>query len=125
MREVEKMLNENKNDIDQIKVPKELEERLSSALNNHKPTKAKRKYVKVRIAVAFIAVLLIGYNIDTLAFYGKQLIGYDQVMNGTLKELNELGKGQMIDKSHTFEDGVIITLDGIMIDEISYWHFIL
>lgn len=43
---------------------------------------------------------------DTLAFYGKKLIGYESVMNGTLKELNQLGKGQIIGKSHTFSRGI-------------------
>lgn len=117
MKEVEKVLNKEKNDIDRIQVPEELEERLCRALKNHKPFKRRKRYWKTRIAAAFIAILLIGYNIDTLAFYGKRIMGYDQVMSGTLKELNELGKGQMIDKSYTFENGVKVTLDAIMIDE--------
>jgi hypothetical protein len=38
-------------------------------------------------------------------------------MNGTLKELNELGKGQIIDKSYTLADGISLTIDYVMLDE--------
>ncbi|HAE91530.1 MAG TPA: DUF4179 domain-containing protein [Tissierella sp.] len=38
-------------------------------------------------------------------------------MDGTLQELNELGKGQSINKSYTFKNGVKVTLDGIMLDD--------
>lgn len=38
-------------------------------------------------------------------------------MSGTLQQLNELGKGQLIDKSYTFKNGVKVTLDGIMLDD--------
>lgn len=69
------------------------------------------------MAALIISVLLISYNIDTLAYYGKKLIGYENVMNGTLQELNELGKGQLIGKSHTFSNGIKVTLDGIMLDD--------
>ncbi len=53
---------------------------------------------------------------DTLAYYGKKLIGYDMVMNGTLQELNQLGKGQEIGEAYTFQNGVTLSLDGIMLD---------
>ena len=57
------------------------------------------------------------YQSDTLAFYGKRLIGYDPIMNGTLKQLNQLGKGQSINKSYTYKNGVVLSLDGIMLDD--------
>lgn len=113
---VEELLKAQKDYIDQIEVPEELEDRLRIALNRRTKKDKKPKWI-TRIAVLLILITLIGYNFDTLAFYGKRLMGYDKIMSGTLKELNELGKGQIINKGYTFENGVKITLDGIMIDE--------
>jgi hypothetical protein len=115
MNNIEKNLKDRKNDIDNIEIPSELEGRLRKALDNK--TIKRRKNVVGKIIAACLTLLLIGYNFDTLAFYGKEIIGYNNVMNKDLKELNELGKGQIINKSHTFENGVVITLDGIMVDE--------
>lgn len=118
MKEIERVLGNKKMEIDELKVPEELEERLRGVLRERtskKNTKHKRT-VKAVVAV-LIAVMLIGHNMDTLAFYGKKLIGYDGVMTDTLKKLNELGKGQSIDKSYTFKNGVTVTLDGIMLDD--------
>lgn len=118
MKEIEKKLIKNKEEIDKLQIPNELENRLRSTLDKRcNNTRSKRTNWKTKTAAACIAVLLLGYNLDTLAFYSKRLIGYDQIMNGTLKQLNELGNGQSIDKSYTFENGSSITLDGIMLDE--------
>jgi hypothetical protein len=100
-----------------MEVPENLEARLRDALKSRRMWYKKGGRWKSWIAVAVIAILLAGYNFDTLAYYGKRLIGYDQIMNITLKELNELGKGQVVDKSYTFSNGVSVTLDGIMLDE--------
>ncbi|WMJ79364.1 DUF4179 domain-containing protein [Clostridium sp. MB40-C1] len=137
--EIKRVLKSKKRDIDDLKVPEELEERLRGALknislknnnivqqnqnNDNKQLKNKSLKNKVRqnwigkVAAVIIAVILFGYNIDGLAFYGKKIIGYDEVMNDTLKKLNELGKGQSIDKSYAFKNGATVTLDGVMIDD--------
>lgn len=117
MKEVEKMLHEKKLEMDKIQAPEELEIRLRTALENKSIKKREKKPWRLKAVAAMIALLLIGYNFDTLAFYTKKLVGYDGVMNGTLKQLNELGKGQVIDKSYTFKNGVVVTLDGIMMDD--------
>ena len=114
MNEVEKLLYEGKKEIDSLEIPIDIESTLRSALEST-PNK-KKKNIKGKVAALILAVLLLGYNMDTLAFYGKKLVGYENVMNGTLKELNQLGKGQTIDKSHTFSNGVKFTLDAIMLD---------
>nr|WP_246565834.1 DUF4179 domain-containing protein [Tissierella carlieri] len=93
-----------------------MEDRLRDALDNI-PNKKRKFHIKWKVVALIIAILLIGYNVDTLAYYAKQLIGYDNVMDGTLQELNELGKGQIINKSYTFKDGIKVTLDGIMLDD--------
>ncbi|MCY6957176.1 DUF4179 domain-containing protein [Clostridium brassicae] len=137
--EIERILKSKKTGIEELKVPDELEERLRGALKNInlknsntmkqnqnddnenlKNRSLKSKVVEkwiAKVAAIIIAVTLVGYNIDGLAFYGKKIIGYDDVMNGTLKKLNELGKGQSIDKSYSFKNGAIVTLDGAMIDD--------
>lgn len=117
MKEIEDMLRDNKKEIDNIKVPDELEMRLKGALRDKKPPKKKVLNWKSGVASILIIFLLVGYNFDTLAYYGKKLIGYDNVMNKTLKELNELEKGQIINKSYTFESGLVVTLDGVMVDK--------
>lgn len=117
MSKTEEMLNKKKSEIEHLNIPSDLEGRLSHALNKSKPKASFNKKWQVRVAVFMLAVLLTGYHVDTLAYYYKNLVGYDNVMNGTLKELNELGKGQMIGKSYTFENGATVTLDGIMLDD--------
>lgn len=111
------MLNNKKIEIDEIEIPEELEGRLRGALDRVQPKKKSKYKPILKIASLIIAITLVGYNIDTLAFYGRKLMGFDQVMTGTLKELNELGKGQVIDKSYTFKNGASVTLDGVMLDD--------
>lgn len=116
MDNIERILSEGKNELDNLKLPEDIESRLRDALSNV-PNKKKRVGFKGKVAVLIIVTFLIGYHVDTLAYYAKRLIGYDNVMNGTLQELNELGKRQVIDESYTFKNGVKITLDGIMLDD--------
>ncbi|MGE5389658.1 MAG: DUF4179 domain-containing protein [Deltaproteobacteria bacterium] len=113
--DIESMLKSKKMELDRIEVPIELETRLRSALDR------RSSHLGARIdwrAVAFglILVILIGYNYDAVAYYGRKLAGYEQVMNGTLRQLNEMGKGQIINKSCNMPSGVVVTLDGIMLD---------
>ncbi len=116
MNKIEIILRNRKDDLANIEVPSELEGRLRKALDNKIVVK-RRKFIGLRIVAVSLIILLLGYNFDTLAFYGKKIMGYDDIMNGTLKELNELGQGQIIDKSYTFKNGITIILDGIMIDD--------
>lgn len=115
MNNIEKLLNEEKKKLDKLKVPMDMETRLRTSLEE--VPKIKKKNIKLRVASLILAVILLGYNMDTLAFYGKKLVGYENIMSGTLKELNELGKGQRIDKSYTFKNGIKVTLDAIMLDD--------
>ena len=115
MNNIEDLLNKEKEKFEKLEVPKDMEDRLKNSLDNVKSKK--KKNIRVRVATLIIVVLLLGYNMDTLAYYGKQLIGYESIMDGTLSELNQLGKGQIIEKSYTFKTGVKVTLDGIMLDD--------
>lgn len=114
MSKIEKKLKNLKTDLDHLEVPLELEQRLNRALED----KVKRKQnIWGKVIALFLVCLLVGYNFDTLAYYSKQIIGYNDVMDGTLRELNELGKGQIINKSYSLKNGASLTLDGIMMDE--------
>lgn len=117
MNKIEEILKGKKLQIEELEVPNELEERLRGTLDKVEIKRKNKSKLIVKIASLIIAVLLIGYNGDTLAFYGKKLIGFDEVMTDTLKDLNDMGKGQIIDKSYTFKNGVKVTLDGIMLDD--------
>ena len=57
------------------------------------------------------------YNYDVFAYYGKKILGYDEVAIGSLKELNESGRGQEINESYKFKNGTEVILDGVMIDD--------
>lgn len=116
MKDIEDVLSANKARMDQLEVPEEFELRLRDALNR-KPASSFKGNVRIYIAAMIVTLVMLTSNYDVIAYYGKQLLGYEQIMNGTLQELNELGKGQMIEKSHTFGNGVTLTLDYIMLDE--------
>lgn len=117
MRRIEEMLNEKKMEMDELIVPEELEARLSNALESKSFNKTKKSSWKMKVAVLAIAFILATYNMDALAFYGRELLGFDNIMNGTLKELNKMGMGQSIEKVHTFSNGITVTLNGVMIDD--------
>ncbi|HLR35198.1 MAG TPA: hypothetical protein VK071_07725 [Tissierellales bacterium] len=96
MANIEKLLTDGKKELDNLYIPENMEVRLRATLDSI-PNKKRSFNIKGKIAVLIILALLIGYNANTLAYYAKGLIGYDNVMNGTLQELNELGRGQIID----------------------------
>lgn len=123
MKDINKLLLDKKQDLDNIVVPKELEERLANALEDKEFPKKRIFKIDRRIIAACIVMFLITLNFNTLAYYSKKLIGYDQLMNATLKNLNDLGMGQIIGESYAFSNGVEITLDGIMIDENQFLAF--
>lgn len=138
---IEDVLYEQKLKIDNIHAPLELEDRLKEALDiseklnsedtseisdgsypSYRYDTANRtnksfKWSKGFIAALITLVLIFSYSYDTLAYYGKRIIGYDKVVYGSVEALNEEGAGQEINKSHTFSNGVTVTLDGIMFDE--------
>lgn len=117
MRNIEEMLNDKKMQMDELIVPEELEARLNSTLQSKSLIKRRKNSWKMKAAVLVIAFALVTYNMDALAFYGRELLGFDSIMNGTLKELNKMGMGQSVEKSHTFSSGIKVTLNGVMIDD--------
>jgi hypothetical protein len=116
MDEIEKFFDARKEEIEHIQAPDELEQRLNKALKD-RTSKNRKRWFGGKIAAACVVCLLLAYNFDTLAYYSGKIIGYSEVMNGTLAQLNEFGKGQIVDKSYTFKNGVNVTVDAIMMDE--------
>lgn len=116
MNKTEILLTQQKKRIEELEAPADMEARLGGVLEKQ-PHKNYRRMGKIFGLAACILLLIMLSQADTLAYFGQRLLGYDQVMNGTLQELNELGKGQIIDKSYTFKKGPTITLDGVMMDD--------
>lgn len=112
---LERLLIEEKEKLEKIEIPDNMEDRLRLSLDKI-PAK-KKKGFHLKSAAIIIIVLLLSYNIDTLAFYARKLVGYEYIMDGTLNQLNEMGKGQTVNKSYVFSDGVELVLDGVMLDD--------
>lgn len=118
MEKIEESLQDSKMRLQQLEAPEELEARLRTALDSGRAAEKPAKRIRLRVAAVLIAILLLGcWQLDTLAYYGKRLIGYDRLMNSTLQELNKDGNGQDIGKSYTYKNGTVLRLDGIMLDE--------
>ncbi|WP_456277010.1 DUF4179 domain-containing protein [Bacillus sp. AK128] len=117
MSDIEKLLTEEKERVNNLEAPPELEERLKMALEstNRRPRR-RLSALWISIAAALIMFMFAGYNYHALAYYGKKLLGFDEVFNGTLKELNEAGKGQIIDQQFTLDDGTVLTINALMTD---------
>lgn len=115
--DIEKMLIDKKCEIDKLKAPEGMEDRLRSALNKKSPKKNKPHKWIAKAAVVILAIIFIGNNIDTLAFYGGKIIGYDNVMSHYLKDINDMGRGQVLEESYVSKQGFIVMLDGVMLDD--------
>ncbi|AZK48474.1 DUF4179 domain-containing protein [Paenibacillus lentus] len=116
---LEERLKEEKMRLDSVTAPKELETRLRDALNKTDSQRAKRRVPPLwkAAAVALLFLVVFGYHYDAFAYYGKKLLGFDELIGGSqLQELNEQGLGQLIGKTTKLENGTVVTIDGIMAD---------
>lgn len=115
MNDIEKELLAQKKQLDSIQAPDELEGRLRQALDSA-PGKKKSMPKWVITVAALLFLSLVTYNYNGLAYYGKKIIGFEDLMGGTLADLNEDGMGQAIGKQVVLGDGSELTVDGIMTD---------
>lgn len=117
MKSLEELLKKGKENIEEVKFPKELESKLYSALVNENK-KRTTFFLKNKIAASFLIFLLIFslYNYDALAYLGKKILGYDNITYGSLSDLNKIGRGQEINKSYKLKNGTEVFLDGIFLD---------
>ncbi|WP_144460858.1 DUF4179 domain-containing protein [Siminovitchia fortis] len=117
MNDVEKLLNEEKRRLNSITAPEELESRLKDVLQSAPPKRLKRSPVLLKLAaIVLVFIVAAGYQYNALAYYGKKLLGFDEIMNSTLQELNDNGSGQTVDKKAALKDGTQLTIDGIIAD---------
>lgn len=118
MDKMAKWLEEERERMERIQAPDELEARWRSALERAVPKRRTRRNRPWVIAASLLLLLILfGNQYNAIAYYGKKLLGFEGIMNRTLKELNERGYGQAIDKRITLPDGSEVTLDGVMVDE--------
>lgn len=113
MNNIEDQLTGLGRELDKLEAPPELEFRLKKAIKNRK--KPKPRYGL--IAAILITFVFFSYNYDVIAYYGKTILGYEEVVEGPIKDLIEDNQGQKINKSYQFKNGVVLKLDGIMLDE--------
>jgi hypothetical protein len=114
MNDFDNYLTEEKKRLDQLKAPDELETRLRNALDTT-PYKRKKTIWKLAV-VALFFMMVVSYHYNGLSFYSKKLLGFDEVITGTLKELNDDGMGQIVEKKTTLADGTEFIINGIMTD---------
>ncbi|VEF49315.1 Uncharacterised protein [Bacillus freudenreichii] len=117
MIDFDKQLNKEKKRLDAITAPEELESRLRSTLQTVPDKRPKRTSAFLKLAaIALVFIVATGYQYNALAYYGKKLLGFDEIINSTLQELNDKGLGQTIEEKAPLRDGTILTIDGIMTD---------
>lgn len=73
MNNIEKLIRENKLQLDKLEVPDVLENKLRTALDNKSKRIRIARPFKIKAAVVFIFLILIGYNFNTLGFYAEKL----------------------------------------------------
>ena len=120
MTELEKRFTEEKERLDEVKAPDELEDRLRMALEKvpERKRKAAPKWVAAVVALLFLSI--VGYNYNAFAYYGKTLLGFEDIMTGTLSDLNEAGMGQSIDATVMLHDGSQLQLEGMYSDKSQF-----
>ncbi|MCT8136689.1 DUF4179 domain-containing protein [Anaerobacillus sp. CMMVII] len=116
MNNIEKQLEREKQRIDAMSAPPELEGRLRNTLNTKSQKPRRFTSLWKMVAAALVLFTIVGYHYNGFAYYGKKLFGFDELVNGTLQQLNEAGMGQVIDKTISLENGTELTIDGIMTD---------
>ncbi|MHC0038018.1 DUF4179 domain-containing protein [Pseudoneobacillus sp. C159] len=117
MKRVEERLMEQKEILDSMPVPEELEARLRNALNHTQKRKNRKKPMWLIAVVALLFLSVFGYHYNAFAYYSKQIFGFDELLTDTLKDLNNQGLGQKIEKKTLLADGTELTIKGIMADE--------
>lgn len=118
MQQVERLLADERERLNSITASEGLEERLRHALTRI-PDKPKRSKASKWTVAAMVMAMLVsagGYNYEAFAYYGQRILGFDEVMTGTLRELNEAGLGQTVDRHAILQDGTEFIVSGVMAD---------
>lgn len=118
MDKIDQRLHEQREQLQALKTPEDMDMRLRNALDKLPSRTAKKRPALWKFAAAAIVLSLVvlSSNYNALAYYSKKLLGFDGLFNSTLQELNEQGMGQVINISTQLLDGTELTIDGIMAD---------
>lgn len=109
-----KEFEEKREQLERLQAPQDLEERLRKKIQTV-PQKKKRVYPWLS-AVAILGIMVTSMNYQAIAYYGKTLFGYEELMSDSIKQLYEEGYGQVVNKEFHLDDGTIFTIEGIMSD---------
>ncbi len=117
MSEIDKRINHIKHQLQQVYVPDDLVEQMEVKLEKTPTRKNRFKQIAqyISVFVAVILISLIAYNHQSLAYYGKKILGFDHIY-GTVGILNDEEKGQVIEETIELEKGLFFTVNGIMTD---------
>ncbi|TCM97764.1 uncharacterized protein DUF4179 [Paenibacillus sp. BK033] len=122
MNAIEDKIQEHKQNLSQIKAPIELEDRLRQAL--HRIPEKKRRNNKALMwsisAAAALLILVSTYQYPAFAYLGGKLLNRVELSSLSFAEVAEQGYGQSINKSKTFKDGTVTTINGVIADDNAF-----
>ncbi|MGG3283807.1 DUF4179 domain-containing protein [Paenibacillus solani] len=122
MRTIEEKLHEHKQSFNRVQAPPELEGRLRNALQNVPVKPRKRNKALLWVASAAAALILIAgmYQYPAFAYYGAKLLDRNELISLSFSEVAEQGYGQTVNKSKKFDDGSVITINGVIADDNAF-----
>ncbi|KOP68512.1 hypothetical protein AMS62_27185 [Bacillus sp. FJAT-18019] len=122
MRTIEEKLHEHKQSFNRVQASPELEGRLRNALQNVPVKPRKRSKALLWVSSAAAAVILIAgmYQYPAFAYYGAKLLDRSELTSLSFSEVAEQGYGQTVNKSKTFDDGTVITVNGVISDDNAF-----
>ncbi|WP_028545562.1 DUF4179 domain-containing protein [Paenibacillus taiwanensis] len=119
MTTIEEKLQEHKESLNNVQAPSDLEDRLRDALHNVPVIKRNRSKARAWVAsVAAAFILIVGvYEYPALAYYGSKLFGSVSLNSLSFAEMMNQELGQKVNKSTTFKDGTVLTINGVIADD--------
>ncbi|EGL16080.1 hypothetical protein HMPREF9413_0016 [Paenibacillus sp. HGF7] len=102
-----------------MQAPSELEGRLRDALQRIPAKKRNMNKAVAWVASAVAAlIMMVGlYEYPAFAYYGSKLFNGASLNSLSFSELTEQGYGQQVNKSTTFKDGTVFTINGVIADD--------
>ncbi|ACT03131.1 DUF4179 domain-containing protein [Paenibacillus sp. JDR-2] len=122
MKAIEDKIQRHKQNLNQIQAPAELEDRLRQALHRI-PEKKRRNNKALMWSISAAAALLIivsTYQYPAFAYIGGKLLNRMELTSLSFSEVAEQGYGQTVNKSKTFKDGTVITINGVIADDNAF-----
>lgn len=116
MNDIENKLLAEKHKIQSLEAPENFDKYIDDTLNSIKKQHHQPVLMKiVMLAAAVLLLTLITYNHQAIADYGKKILGFDYLY-GKIATLNKEEKGQAIEETIELEDGLFLTVNGVIAD---------